>query len=79
METFFTDDQTGNLSVNKCRRLEIGDRILAINNRFTMNGATEKANRIVKNTKDLIILLVEFNVIEAPLSRILSVKLTKKR
>uniref|UniRef100_A0A0N5BM21 PDZ domain-containing protein n=1 Tax=Strongyloides papillosus TaxID=174720 RepID=A0A0N5BM21_STREA len=96
IETFLTDDQTGiskkfraifisniegNSLADKCGRLQIGDRILATNDRFTMNGATEEANRIIKNTKDSIILLVEFDVIEAPLSlsRMLSVKLVKKR
>uniref|UniRef100_A0A0N5B2W9 Glutamate receptor-interacting protein 1 n=1 Tax=Strongyloides papillosus TaxID=174720 RepID=A0A0N5B2W9_STREA len=95
METSFTDDQTGigenlgaiyisniekNSPADKCERLQIGDRVLAINDWFTMNGTIEEANHIIKNTKGSITLLVEFDVIEAPLSLsgMLSVKLTKR-
>ncbi|CEF71258.1 Glutamate receptor-interacting protein 1 [Strongyloides ratti] len=95
METSFTDDQTGigehlgaiyisniekNSPADKCERLQIGDRVLAINDWYTMNGTIEEANHIIKNTKGSITLLVEFDVIESPLSLsgMLSVKLTKR-
>uniref|UniRef100_A0AAF5I343 PDZ domain-containing protein n=1 Tax=Strongyloides stercoralis TaxID=6248 RepID=A0AAF5I343_STRER len=95
METSFTDDQTGigehlgaiyisniekNSPADKCERLQIGDRVLAINDWYTMNGTIEEANHIIKNTKGSITLLVEFDVIESPLalSGMLSVKLTKR-
>uniref|UniRef100_A0A0N5A3W8 Glutamate receptor-interacting protein 1 n=1 Tax=Parastrongyloides trichosuri TaxID=131310 RepID=A0A0N5A3W8_PARTI len=95
IETSFTDDQTGigdhlgaiyisniekNSPADKCERLQIGDRVIAINDWYTMNGTIEEANHIIKNTKGSITLLVEFDVIEAPLSLsgMLSIKLTKR-
>uniref|UniRef100_A0AC35U8D4 Glutamate receptor-interacting protein 2 n=1 Tax=Rhabditophanes sp. KR3021 TaxID=114890 RepID=A0AC35U8D4_9BILA len=95
METSFLDDEAGicnksgafyiahiekNSPADKCGRLQVGDRVIAINDWLTMNGSIDEATHILRNSPTPVNISVEFDIIETaiPPSGIFSVKLMKR-
>uniref|UniRef100_A0A915I865 PDZ domain-containing protein n=1 Tax=Romanomermis culicivorax TaxID=13658 RepID=A0A915I865_ROMCU len=64
----------------RCGVLQIGDRILAINDWCTASGTAEEANYIIRHASGPLNLTVEFDVMETvlPSSGIFTVKLAKR-
>uniref|UniRef100_A0A914UK45 PDZ domain-containing protein n=2 Tax=Plectus sambesii TaxID=2011161 RepID=A0A914UK45_9BILA len=60
--------------------LQVGDRVLAINDYCTANGTAEEANYILRKATSPLTLTVEFDVIETvlPTSGVFTVKLAKR-
>ncbi|KAK6111480.1 PDZ domain (Also known as DHR or GLGF) family protein [Brugia pahangi] len=60
--------------------LQVGDRIIAINNWISINGTAEEGNQILRQAISPLKLCVEFDVIESalPLDGIFDVKLAKR-
>ncbi|VDM47222.1 unnamed protein product [Toxocara canis] len=64
----------------RCGVLQVGDRVLTINDWYTANGTIEEANRLMRHSSSPLTLTVEFDVIESllPPNGILNVKLAKR-
>uniref|UniRef100_A0AC34GTG9 PDZ domain-containing protein n=1 Tax=Panagrolaimus sp. ES5 TaxID=591445 RepID=A0AC34GTG9_9BILA len=69
-----------NSSADKCGVLQVGDRVLAINDWHTANSTIEEANHILRHANQSLTLTVEFDVIESvlPSTGIFTVKLAKR-
>ncbi|VDK51845.1 unnamed protein product [Anisakis simplex] len=67
-------------SAERCGVLQVGDRVLTINEWYTANGTVEEANHIMRHSSSPLTLTVEFDVIESllPPNGILNVKLAKR-
>uniref|UniRef100_A0AC34QT36 PDZ domain-containing protein n=1 Tax=Panagrolaimus sp. JU765 TaxID=591449 RepID=A0AC34QT36_9BILA len=67
-------------SADKCGVLQVGDRVLAINDWHTANSTVEEANHILRHANQSITLTVEFDVIESvlPSTGMFTVKLAKR-
>uniref|UniRef100_A0A183IV53 Glutamate receptor-interacting protein 2 n=1 Tax=Soboliphyme baturini TaxID=241478 RepID=A0A183IV53_9BILA len=61
--------------------LQVGDRVLAINDYTTNAGTSDEANNLLKRLNGAVVLVVEFDVIESvlPNSGIFTVKLAKRK
>uniref|UniRef100_F1KUU9 Glutamate receptor-interacting protein 1 n=1 Tax=Ascaris suum TaxID=6253 RepID=F1KUU9_ASCSU len=64
----------------RCGVLQVGDRVLTINDWYTANGTIDEANRLMRHSSSPLTLTVEFDVIESllPPNGILNVKLAKR-
>uniref|UniRef100_A0A7E4UN49 Glutamate receptor-interacting protein 1 n=1 Tax=Panagrellus redivivus TaxID=6233 RepID=A0A7E4UN49_PANRE len=65
---------------DKCGVLQVGDRVLAINDWHTANSTIDEANHILRHASQAVTLTVEFDVIESvlPSSGVFTVKLAKR-
>ncbi|KRX40400.1 Glutamate receptor-interacting protein 2 [Trichinella murrelli] len=68
------------LGITRCGVLQIGDRVLALNDWCTELGSAEQANQFVKHMTSPLTLTVEFDVIESVLQNcgIFTVKLARR-
>ncbi|KRY65659.1 Glutamate receptor-interacting protein 1 [Trichinella pseudospiralis] len=68
------------LSIARCGVLQIGDRVLALNDWCTELGSAEQANQLVKHMTSPLTLTVEFDVIESVLQNcgVFTVKLARR-
>ncbi|KAK0399663.1 hypothetical protein QR680_003151 [Steinernema hermaphroditum] len=65
---------------DKCGVLQVGDRVLTVNDWCTANGSVEEANLVLRHATSPLTLTVEFDVIESvlPSSGLFTVKLAKR-